>query len=135
MKRFISLVAFMFFLLAANAQTVYGPYTMTQIKPQPEGYTKVMVYSQPFYYGGVIGLTSAETGDYVGLAVSTSGPNIWYYYVKSEVYNVSFIGINLNAYMGTPSNPPLQVGDELDLEGISCCSIILTPSNNENRSW
>lgn len=128
MRRFLLAFCFLLFTFIARA-TVYGPYNIGQNVPQPEGYTKVVVYSQPFYYGGVIRLTNVNTGEEVTLSASTSGPTIWYNYVESGTYVVTFIGLYLNVYFGAVIGTPIQIGDELNFVWSSSCCIIITPSN------
>lgn len=72
---------------------------------------------------------NVNTGEEVTLSASTSGPTIWYNYVESGTYVVTFIGLYLNAYFGAVIGTPIQIGDELNFVWSSSCCIIITPSN------
>lgn len=105
-------ICFILFAFVAKA-TVYGPYSMDSSVPQPEGHTKVVVFSQPGSIAGYIILENVTTGEQVTLTATAYTQ--CFYYVESGTYEVVEIEYAHDAFFGGVYM--LDIGDSIILSG------------------
>lgn len=91
MKRaflFLAVLLFAIITEATAASGFIGPHPMTYEGTTPDGYSKVVVTSNPEYTGGWIELTS-ETGGRNIVHGSVTYMNTWFYFVPNGSYTVT----------------------------------------------
>jgi hypothetical protein len=108
MKRFIICILCLFAVISISAQ-VLGPHPMYDNQPVPSGYSKIVVFSTPSYTGGEIYLTNKDSS--IDLHGSVTYMSIWYYFVPSGIYSVSYISSRYKAIVNAQQ---VSIGSSVD---------------------
>lgn len=119
MKRFfLSFIVILFALIinAGNEKTndVLGPHPIQYDVPTPEGYSKVIVSSNPEFTGGSVTLSNIETSEICMLAGSVTYMNMWYFFIPNGTYTVESIA---DGYTATSNGGAISVGSTLKFNG------------------
>jgi len=110
MKKYLFAFLFLFVALSSWA-TQYGPYFMYNNNPTPNGYTKVVCFSNPNYIGVGVVLVNVETNEQIHLSTSSTYQPMWFYFVPGGTYRV----VAVNAHMAKVKINGFDVeeGDEI----------------------